>query len=360
VWPPDAPITPEAPLREHWMLTPYANALPARLVERLLQVPGVTHAAVASGVPMVRSLGGAFTIPGRSDPSPAERGQMEAVGVRTTPGYFAALGMRLLAGRVITEEDRPGAPPVAVINRRLARMYWRDESSALGHLVQFVGDPAPSRIVGVVSDLRFWPASEPTPQIFIPVGQNPWSSYPDFALWVLLEQYFAVRVQDQSPRLLEAIERAITEVDAGAPVERARYMDTVMAETFGSWRVLAFMSAVALALVAIGIFGVVSYGVSQRTHEIGVRVALGASGGAILRLVLAGGLKIALVSASLGLAIAYWTTRIVEKDLYQVSPTDPIVFGAAGMGLVAVVLLATWLPARRAAGIDPLVALRAE
>ena len=243
----------------------------------------------------------------------------------------------------------------------MARKYWLRESDALGAYLTLETDGMPREIVGIVNDVRFW-IGDTQDIIFTPYAQAP--SAPGRSGPLELQQNIAVRVSSESSATIGALRRAVAEVTGGLPIERVRTSRASIRENAGdTWAltlVLSSSAGLALLLAAIGIFGVASYTVSQRTQEIGIRMALGASRRAVLRLVLAGGVRLAVAGVLIGVAGAYWASKLIQGELYQTSPTDPRVFAAVVVVLVGVVLLATWLPARRAAAVDPVVALRTE
>jgi putative ABC transport system permease protein len=358
----DVELPPEkAPLVSYWKPRPLLQTLPERLVDRLRRVPGVIDVTAATSIPMFRSRGSTFTLPGHPALSDQQRSGMFAWRSAVTPGYFSTLGIALLSGRDISAGDRAGSPPVAIINRGMARKYWLRESDALGAYLTLETDGMPREIVGIVNDVRFWLA-DTNDIIFTPHAQAP--SAPGRSGPLELQQNIAVRASSESGATIGALRRAVAEVTGGLPVERVRTSRASIMENAGdTWAltlVLSSSAGLALLLAAIGVFGVASYTVSQRTHEIGIRMALGASRRAVLRLVLAGGARLAVAGVLIGSVGAYWASKLIAGELHQTSPTDPRVFAAVVLVLVGVVLLATWLPARRAAAVDPVIALRAE
>ncbi|MBK5297781.1 MAG: ABC transporter permease [Vicinamibacteria bacterium] len=347
----------------HYALTPYAVSLPTRIADRLALVPGVHAAAVASSMPMLRSMGSAFRVEGR--PLPPE--EAVATECAVTPEYFKTLGLRVIRGRNLTELDAPGAPRVLVVNSTLARTFLGGESNAVGRRI--VLNPAAGTfvtydVVGVVSDARFWLREEIGPQMYTSFSQAVEPAYTDGVMRWRLDYWIAVRTQDDAATTVAAIVRALSETDRGAPPEHVEFMTSVLARGSDNSRGLLVLlmgsAGTALFLAATGVFGVTAFGVSQRTREIGIRVALGASPRHVMAQVFGGAFILTLAGSLLGSMGAYWTNRVLTAELYQVSPTDPRVFAAAVAVLGCVVFLACWLPARRAAAVDPVVALRAE
>jgi putative ABC transport system permease protein len=357
------PLAASAP---HFALTPYGQALPGRIAERLAALPGVRAAAVGASMPLLRSFSDAFRVEGRPVPHEEAEG-VWGLNAAVTPGYFETFGLRLIRGRGLTDADTIGTPKVAVVNQTMARAFLGGESRALGRRI--ITNPAAGKfvsydVVGVVSDARFWIRNEVGPQMFTSYNQAIDPAYSDIDMIWRLDFWVAARTRDATTATVTAITRALEEVDGGAPVERVEFMDAIMARgsesTRGLLTLLLISAATALLLAAIGVFGVTAFAVSQRTRELGIRLALGASPRAILAHVLGGGLRLAVAGALLGALGAYWTNRVLASELYEVSPTDPRVFAVVVLLLTAVVLLATWLPARRAARVDPVIALRAE
>jgi len=305
-----------------------------------------------------------FSLVDLPTPSAEEAQQRNATWVEATPGYFRTLGMRVDAGRTMTEADRAGSRPVVVINHQMAKKYWRHELNALGSHILIETETTPREVIGIVNDVRFWVHHEPSPTLYGPIAQTTAEPYTDFVVPIALHQNVAVRVSRESALTVEEIRQAVAETTDGLPLEHVRSMREAIydaSDNTPAYTILLTASAAtALLLAAIGIFGVVSYGVSQRMHEIAVRVTLGASRRAILTLLLSTGARLASAGVVLGLLASLWATRLLTSELYEVSPTDPRVLLTGGLLLVAVVLVATWLPARRATHADPLVTLRAE
>jgi putative ABC transport system permease protein len=206
---------------------------------------------------------------------------------------------------------------------------------------------------------------EPTSKIYLPYIVNEAARYNVWLTRMALHQNVALRMTRGHPADLDAVRRAVAEVTDGMPIEQVRWMTTAMTESSGGTPgftvLLSFAAAVALLLAAVGVFGTVSFTVSQRTHEIGIRIALGASRGAVMRLVLSGALWVGAAGVLTGSVAAFWMSRLIASELFPgVSPRDPLVFAAVAFLLVSIVLIATWIPAQRASSVDPAVALRAD
>jgi predicted permease len=283
------------------------------------------------------------------------RGTEPSIGVHwVTPGWFATMRIPLKAGRVFGNGDRLGAQKVVVVSETAARKYWPGQD-AIGRPVSvgqggFYDDTA--YVVGVVGDVRFGTLdSLPVPDVYLSYYQSPRGRMMMF-----------VRAAGDPRTLVGAARREIAALAPGVPLYDVRPMRERVSEAMGYARfsaiLLAAFAAVALALAALGTYGVISFGVSQRTREIGVRVALGATRGDVLRLIVGQGIGLAVVGGALGLAGALAATRVLRSLLYDVAPSDPVTLVAIMALLVVAVVLASWLPARRAAGVHPAEALR--
>jgi len=271
------------------------------------------------------------------------------------------MGTHLVAGREFTERDNEGAPPVAMISETLAHRYWPHSSPLGSHLTVLArvysgknSDAAlPVEIVGVVKDVRNYDLWRPEAALYVPFAQKPSRSV-----------FLAVRTAVPPMNVVPAVRDAVVALDKEQPVNRIRTMNEIVSETYGAIRfpmtLLWIFSALALVLSGIGIFGVMSYTVSRRTQEMAIRMALGASRREVLRLVLREGLAVTLAGVALGLLGALVLSRVMAGYVYGITSTDPLTFGVASLLLTAVALLASYLPARRAAKTDPLVALRYE
>jgi putative ABC transport system permease protein len=265
------------------------------------------------------------------------------------------MGMRLLHGREFTEHDQPGAVEVIVINETMAASFWPGEDP-IGKRVQIYDlQPMPWReIVGVVNDTKQFGLDAPTrPEIYVPFSQRP------RAAMTLIAHTAAGPEQ-----LAGAMRAAVREVDPGQPVYRVSTMEQFFSAHVATPRATMFLmgalAVAALILAAVGIYGVVAYAVTQRTHEIGIRMALGATQRNVLRLVVGQGMTLILIGEVIGLAGAFALTRLMTSLLFGVSATDPATFTVIALLLTGVALLACYIPARRATKVDPLVALRYE
>ena len=321
----------------------------AQVVERLQATPGVTAAGFIEDLLQRRNPDYNIRINGRPA-APAEAISGDAI----TPGCFEALGVRLLRGRLFSGRDGNGSPRVAIVNDTFARHFWPGEDPIGRQFSDADETGAPTTVVGVVSDMRRQGLERaPIAQIFWPSAQRSTDAMD-----------LVVRTTSD-PSLLTAVVRSeIRSVDRQAVLFNVAPLDDRLHEALAPQRLqsvlLAVFSGIALLLATIGIYGVMHYAVAQRTRDIAIRTALGARRAEILALVLREGLSLAAAGVALGLAGALALTRVLRGLVYGVSTTDPLTFVATGLGLTAVALMACYVPARRAARVDPMVALRCE
>jgi predicted permease len=330
-----------------------AHAYQRRVLNELRALPGVEHAAAVDWVPM----GGTnnfndFQIVGRE-------GNQNAGNIFVTDGYLAAMGMPLLRGRDFTERDALAAPGVVIVNRTFAEKYFPGED-ALGKQLHIGWDPGDyvRTIIGITGDVRFGGLDQdPRAELYTPYMQMPWS---------MGGMTFVARTAGEPLALVEPMQRAIWSVDADQMIYDVRTMQRIVGESSSvlMGRILAValgvFATLALTLAALGLYGVISYGVAQRTYEIGVRAALGAARADLLRMVLGQGLRLVVFGLLIGLVGAFALTRVMESLLFGVSATDPLTFAAVATLLVAVSAAASLIPALRAARVDPVTALRTE
>jgi putative ABC transport system permease protein len=325
-------------------------------LSRVSALPGVRAAAITHALPIAAGMqwGTGFYAADKPIPERAQFPITEFTPVSVS--YFEAMGIRLLQGRGFNSADSANAAPVAIINATLARRIWPGENP-LGKRLK-LGLPENEspwlEVVGVVADVKAYGVESETPmQGYAPVAQMPPSSF-----WLV------VRTTGEPLQTTAAIERAIHAIDKDLPVFAIQPMNQVLGNARAQRRltmtVLVSFAALALLLAAVGIYGVISYSVKQRTHELGIRMALGAQRRDVLKLILAQGLKLTLVGAAIGLLAAFALTRWMESLLFGVRPTDPLTFVVIALLLLSVALLACWIPAHRATKVDPIIALRAE
>ncbi len=329
-----------------------ADELRARFVKQVVdqvsQTPGVESAVVTSAgfFPLLHF---GFNIEGRPLPADAD-----ALYETISPNYFRAMRARIVAGREFDEHDDTKAPAVAIINETLARRYFAGEDP-LGKRVSiaYMRRRAALEIVGVAADMKQGELGAPViPQIYTPFLQRPWFNS---AVVVRAAHNDLGAVKNDAQRAIWAVDRDQTSTDIHTAEEA---LNNSLAEPLLYTTLLGVFAALALSLAALGIYGVMSYTVTERTREIGVRMALGARGRNVLKLVIGQGLTLALTGVAIGSAIAVALTRLMSGLLFGVSATDPVTFAVIALLLVSVSLLACWIPARRAAKVDPMVALR--
>ena len=327
----------------------------SQLLERVRALPGVTSASVTDYLPLgFESTGQGIQIEGR--PPEANKG-LGAGAMSVGPDYFRTMGIPVLEGREFTERDNKGAPSVVIVNEELARRYFPGED-AIGKRISTRKDanknPIWSEIIGIVKTGKYRSLRE-SPQRFV---YHPFFQDFDSRATLLVEA-----TGDPRPQI-PAVRRVIQSLDAATPITTAQTMSDYMKVPLFPARftgvLLAAFGGLALALAMVGLYGVIAYSVAQRTREIGIRVALGANRRDVLRLVVGQGLKLTLIGAAIGIGAAFAVTRMIQSLLYGVSASDPATFAAATILLVVVACLACYLPARSAARVDPMVALRYE
>ena len=326
------------------------------IIARLEALPGVVAAGTTNILPIgYDNVRVDFLIEGQSPPAIADI--PTATTYEVTPGYFAAMGIPLLQGRLLNEDDRGERPRVVTINQTMARLYFPGQNP-LGHQIRLVNsEPDVVReVVGVVGDVRdLGLAVEAPPQVYEPYAQV---EHPIDAMVLV------VRTSAPQAGLANILRRAVGGLYPNLPVFAIRALDADLSdalarERFATWLMTAF-ATIALALAAVGIYGIVAYSVMQRSHEMGVRLVLGAAPGDVLRLVMRQGARLTAFGLACGVLAALVVTRLLESLLYEISATDVTTFVAIPLVLAATALLAAYVPARRAARVDPILALRVE
>lgn len=330
--------------------TTFSNELLARLQAQ----PGLRDSALAAPLPMDRQgqANFAFSIVGAP---PLPPGKTQTADYATvSPNYFRTMQIPLLRGRLFSEQDSPSSPNVAIISETLARRYFPNQDP-LGRQMKFGFPPNTNvsrEVVGIVGDVRDASLSRnPGPMMYVPFAQAP-----------LYGGEVVVRRSLSTSSIAAGIREAVHSIDKNLPVTDIASFNDVVGQSVSQERFRTFLlgsfSALALVLATVGIFGVISYSVAQRTHEIGVRIALGAGRNEILRLILGQGTRLALFGLGIGLVAALLLTRLMSSLLYGVSATDPVTFTSVAILLLGVALGACYIPARRAMRVDPVVALR--
>jgi predicted permease len=330
------------------------------LAEKIRATPGVDAAALSSGLPFLGAPENSVWAMGRRPTSPADTTM--AVEYIVTPDYFRTLGIELKRGRLINEHDRTGGPNVAVIDEVFAQKFFPGEDP-IGKYLENGNGVKQIEVVGVVGHVKHYGLDGVVPvdaQYYLPLRQVPDDTLPLLASEITL----SVRTDGDPTALVGTIIQQVRATDRNQPVFNARSMEQVIAESINARRflmlLLTFFAAFALVLAGMGIYGVMSYTVAQRTREFGLRMALGARKGDVLRLAVGQGLKLVLIGVAVGLAAALMLTRVMSSLLFGVSATDPATLMTIPVVLVAVAVLASYLPARRATNVDPMIALRYE
>ena len=336
------------PSRDEFPNWPAAVNFYDRLLERMAAVPGVQSAALGMAHPLDPAWTSQIAVAGQ----PETDGPKDEVRVRpVTPGYFETLGIALLRGRTISRDDRVSAPAVVVINEPLARKYF-PSGDPIGKQLVFWGKP--NTIVGIVKGERFGgPASEPEPALYPPLARVPMSNVT-----------LVVRARGDAGSAIAATRAAIRQLDPDMALFDVELLSATLERTVATPKFQAVLitafGAIALLLAAIGLYALIAYQVQQRTNEIGVRVALGASRAQIARLILGRAALVALTGIVIGLAGAFATGRFLQSIVFDISTRDPVIFTAVPLLLGAIALLATWVPIRRAVKLDPAAALHVE
>jgi predicted permease len=334
------------------------NKLWLRVDEKLRAIPGVDSAGLAKGLPPIYDPNYNDTaIEGYVD-GPNSRPQNVDYFQMVSPGFFSALRMRLVEGRFTDARDSRETPDVCVINETMARAFWGNKS-ALGRRIRPGGAESWVTIVGVIADVKnAGPDRPPGTEVYLPFNQKPALN------WRWSTRYIVARSHGDMNALASNIRKEVHAVAPGMPISEMRTMDEVVAASRSRPRfltqLLGVFSLTALILAAVGIYGVISYSVAQRTREFGVRMALGARTGDVLRLVLSRGVLLTLCGMLIGLVGAVALTRFLSVLLFGVTATDPVTFTVVPVVLAIVALAASYLPARRATRVDPLEALRYE
>ncbi|HMB30152.1 MAG TPA: ABC transporter permease, partial [Blastocatellia bacterium] len=330
-----------------------------RSLERLKGLPGVESAAVTSNLPLGAWLNLGVGVEGKPDSVASTEIRM------ITPDYFKVMKMSVRRGRSFTEADSAGGPPAIIVNEAYARQTFPN-ADPIGQSLT-VGLTAEGmrayQIVGVVNDVKQFSLGDPAPEtVFIPVERV------DEGLMRAARQFvtmkFAVRAFGDPLALGAVVKQEMLKVDPSLPLTNMRSLEQIVGRSLAGQRfnstLLSLFAAIGLLLAGVGVYGVMSYAVTQRTHEIGVRVALGARAGDVLKLIVGRGLALALVGVALGLGASFALTRLMKDFLFGVEPADPLTYGLVALSLTVVALAACYVPARQATKVDPMVALRRE
>ncbi len=322
------------------------------LLQRVKTLPGVDSVAITTALPLSTfEAASSYIVEGQPLPSD---GSLPIANWRiVSPEYFQVLSMPVIQGRTFTERDTKDVPPVVIINQNMARTAFPNQDP-IGRRLTIGGEKTPSQIVGVVGDVRHSGLdAEPKPEMYVSYLQTPRAAYT-----------VAVRTKVDPASMAASVRNEIQGIDKDQPIAAVKTMNEMRAESLAQVRfntlVLSVFAVLGLVLAGVGIYGVAAYSVSQRTHEIGIRMALGAQPQSVLRLVLRQGMFFALIGVAIGLVASYAVTRVMRSLLFGVTATDPITFVIVAVVLAVVALLANYVPARRATRVDPLTALRYE
>jgi predicted permease len=332
------------------------------VVRRVQALPGVQAASASSSLPLSQGIENYFVVEGQPNSGGVEgyMGIYQAV----TTDYFGAMGTSLLKGRYFASGDSRDAPGVVIVSDAMVKRFWPNEEP-VGKRIKVGGGSASDlpwlSVVGVVKGVKQYGVNlESEMQIYVPFNQLPMPIVGPVAG----NGFLVIRSSSANQSLSSAVRSEIRQLDNDLPVYNVKSMDQLIAESI-SWQrfamlLLVIFAAVALVLTVIGIYGVVNYSVTQRTHEIGVRIALGARHGDVIRLVVEQGLRLAVAGVALGVIAALILTRILSSLLYGVSATDPLTYAGTAILLIAVAMVASYIPARKASRLDPMIALRYE
>jgi putative ABC transport system permease protein len=332
------------------------SAFYTELINRVQSLAGVRSAAVTTNLPLYRQ-GNSISVSIEGRPAPPPGQELIVVTRIVSPGYFDTMSIPLLRGRQLSEQDTETTPNVVVISETMARRYWPGED-AVGKRIAAGRIRTPEdliQVVGVVKDVRqFELNAEPKPQMYLSYRQADFFEPRDFV----------VKTDVDPSSLAATVRKAVWEIDKDQPVSNIRTMEEIVADSIARQRfsmlLLAIFAAVALVLAGVGIYGVMSYSVAQRTREIGIRMALGAQTGAVLKLAVGYGMKLVIAGLVIGLMAAFALTRVMATLLFGVTATDPTTFTLISLLLIAVAALASYIPARRATKVNPIIALRYE
>jgi putative ABC transport system permease protein len=350
---PEGVLTASVPLPDSRFPDEKRRAAAVRqVVERLRGLPGVTAASAA--LPLLGGWQSSFRVEGRPDPLPGQAPSADIT--RATPGYFDAMGVPVREGRVFDERDHADAPKVAIVDETFVREQFGG-ASPMGKRIRFGSDSPDTpwmEIVGVVGHVKNYGVDEDSRvEVYLPFEQSP-----------VFAAVLVVRAEGDPAALSGPMREALREVDPELPMYAVRTLEEIVSDRTAQRRLavtlITVFAALALALAAVGIYGVMSYAVAQRTQEIGIRMALGAERREILRMVLRHGTLMAVSGVLLGLAAAFVLARLITSLLFQTSAADPPTFSLVPLLLIAVAVLACYVPARRATRVDPLVALRSQ
>ncbi len=335
------------------------------VLDKIRALPGVEAAGATDDMPMRGDS--ETTIYIAEHPKPPQQNMPIAMFYTITPGYLHAMGIHLLRGRSFTDEDTLNAPNVVLIDDAMARILFPHENPMGKHIViPFPGADQPREIVGIVHHIKHWGPSQNSDWKVNDAFYMPVAQVPDFVFKQIgaFNMNLVVRTSAAPLSILAAAKRTVHSIDPDVAVQNVQTMNDLIRSSLAGQRftmlLMVIFAALALTLAAIGIYGVISYSVSQRTHEIGIRMALGAQGRDVLLWVIRQGMTLAFIGVAAGVVAAFFTTKFLAKQLYGIKPTDPGTFISVSLILAVVALLACYIPAQRATKVDPMAALRTE
>jgi len=326
------------------------------LIQRVQSLAGVKSAAVTTNLPLYRQ-GNSISVQIEGQPEPPPGKELIVVTRIISAGYFDTMSIPLLSGRQFTDHDTSNSPNVVMISETMARRVWPGEDAVGKRLSPGRAESAEDymQVIGVVKDVRqFELTAEPRPQMYLSYRQAGFFAPRDLV----------VKTDVDPASLAATVRKAVWDIDKDQPVSNIQTMQEILADSIARQRfsmlLLAIFAGVALVLAGVGIYGVMSYSVAQRTREIGIRMALGAHTGAVLKLAVGYGMKLVLIGVVVGLIAAFALTRVMSTLLFGITATDPATFTLISLLLVFVAALASYIPARRATKVDPIIALRYE
>ena len=325
-----------------------------RLLDAIRQRPEIQSAAVLFPSPLEgRNANGSFSVEGRAAPAPRAERPRASIG-SVSPDYFRTMGIRIIRGRDFNEQDREPAPATVIVNATLANRHWPGEDP-IGKRVRFgEDDDSWMTVVGVAGDSRHLGLdTEPNPLIYIPYHRFP-----------LPFMSIAARSAGGPGMIASVVREQVKLIDPELPVDRVEPLGQIVRDSVAQPRfrtlLLGAFAVIAMLLAAVGVYGLISYSVTQRTREIGIRMALGARPGQVMLPIVREGLMLGLAGVVTGLAGSFAATRVLAAFLFGVDPTDPAAFAGVAVLLLAVAFIASYIPSRRALRVDPITALRAE
>ncbi len=347
---------PRAKYKDEWQQAEFFR----RTLESIRSMPGVESAAITTNLPFNNGRGAtSFEIDGR--PTPPNADTPNADNHEISSAYFKTMGIPIRAGRDFTDADVRTSPGVVIINEKLAKLYWPNENPIGKHLTigtpeeeKLYGKGVSREIVGVIGNVKLLQLTDDfNPELYVPAEQLPTS-----------RATLVIRGKAAPESLINSIGQVVRSIDPDQPVRRPLTLEAMVARSVAPQRfittLLLVFAGLAIVLAVVGIYGVMTYVVSQRTQEIGIRLALGAQRSDVLRMVIFQGMRLAAIGIGIGLIAAFAVSRLLTKLLFEVSPTDTVAYAGVSILLATVVLLACLIPARRASNVDPMIALRCE